>query len=286
MNWMRRWRLNWLIVMLLIFGCSVPAQACTLWAAAGDAVQEGGTLLVKNRDWAPDHQQQLRLVNPASGYRYVGLFADGKAPGLKAGINEQGLTVVSASVSSIPREERRKMPKRRAVMPQLLTTCSSVDEALARTDLFVGPLFLLLADKTKIAYIESGPNGQYAIRTETHGALAHTNHYLAANMLEANRRIGASSSARYQRINSLLNTQGTFTPDDFIGFSRDQADGPERSIWRTGGKPGGERTLATWMVRLPPTGEPLLYIRLANPGEEEVIRQYTLSAIFAGSAGI
>lgn len=286
MDGFRRWKKKWLIVALMLFVYSVPAQACTLWGAAGNAVQGGGTLLVKNRDWTPDHQQQLRLVNPQSGYRYVGLFADGKVPGLKAGINEKGLTVVSASVGSIPQAERRKMPKKRAVMAKLLATCESVDEALTRTDLFVGPLFLVLADKTKVAYIESGPNGQYAVHSETNGVLSHTNHYIETNMLEANRRIGASSLARYERISSLLHTQESFTANDFIGFSCDQSHGPDRSIWRTGGKPGGERTLATWMVQLPETGEPLLYLRLANPGEAEVIRQYPLSAIFTGSAGI
>ena len=30
--------------------------ACTLWAAAGDKVDGGGTLIVKNRDRVPDHQ--------------------------------------------------------------------------------------------------------------------------------------------------------------------------------------------------------------------------------------
>ena len=53
---------------------ALPAAACTLYAAAGrDDVQGGGTILVKNRDWRPQHQE-VRLVDEG-GWRFYGLFA-------------------------------------------------------------------------------------------------------------------------------------------------------------------------------------------------------------------
>ena len=64
---------SWLIVLILLIAPGL-ANACTLWAAAGDRVVGGGTMIHKNRDWLPDHQQELRLVTPKSGYRYLSLY--------------------------------------------------------------------------------------------------------------------------------------------------------------------------------------------------------------------
>ncbi|KYZ75103.1 hypothetical protein AXX12_13060 [Anaerosporomusa subterranea] len=273
-------------LLLLLLWLPVNVQACTLWAAAGDAVEGGGTLLVKNRDWPPNHQQQLRLVNPSKGYRYFGLFATGAEPGLKAGINEQGLTVVSATASSIPWVERKQMMKGKAALPELLKSCATVDEALLRTDLFVNAHFLMLADKKQVAYVEIGPEGKYATRTETRGRLAHTNHYVESDMLWANRKVGSSSQTRYDRISSLLDEVKAFSLADFISFSQDQVAGPDNSIWRTGGNPKAARTLATWIVYLPVEGDALVYVRLANPDATESVNQYRLTDIFSGLTDI
>ena len=46
---------------------SAGATACTLFAAAGEGVVEGGgTLVAKVRDWSPV-RQSVRLVKPAQG---------------------------------------------------------------------------------------------------------------------------------------------------------------------------------------------------------------------------
>ena len=53
----------------------VPALACTLYAAQGTAVADGGTIAAKNRDWRPQ-EQSLHLSEPRQpgGYRYYGLY--------------------------------------------------------------------------------------------------------------------------------------------------------------------------------------------------------------------
>jgi hypothetical protein len=59
------------------------------------------------------------------------------------------------------------------------------------------------------------------------------------------------------------------TMEDFIKFSGDKNDGPDNSIWRTGSTPQKTRTLATWIVEIPKNDVPTLYVKCANPGEEE-----------------
>ena len=89
--------LSCLIVLLLLVATEL-ASACTLWAAAGDRVAGGSTMIHKNRDWSPDHQQELRLVTPKSGFRYLSLYATGNEwVGTKAGVNTEGLVIVTAS---------------------------------------------------------------------------------------------------------------------------------------------------------------------------------------------
>jgi hypothetical protein len=246
-----------------------PASACTLWSANGRVVDHGGSIIVKNRDWAPDHRQELKYVVPEAGYTYIGIFAaDGASPGLKAGLNEKGLVVVSASASSIPMRERRLMPGTHKLLHKLLTSCSSVDDALGDASLLLGPRFLMLADKSKVASVEIGPGGVLSIQVEEHGFLYHTNHYVDDAMDQYNRKVGESSKVRYERISELLS--GTTQPydlDTFISFSHDRRDGDDNSIFRVGSTVKKPRTLAVWAVSLPENRVPELYVEIINPGE-------------------
>jgi isopenicillin-N N-acyltransferase-like protein len=278
---MRKCYLPLLIVLSLALALASPLWACTLWSAAGETVQGGGTLIVKNRDWEPDHTQELRLIQPQQGLAYLALIVvDGDAPGTKAGINEKGLVVVSASAGTIPRAERLKMPATKSLLVKLLSGCSSVDEALTRADLFLGPQFLMLADRRRIAVVEIAPEGRYRIRVIENGSLAHTNHYLEPELLDTNRSIGVSSLARLTRITALLKEAESFSAEDFIRFSNDRHDGPDNSIWRTGKTPRATRTLAAWMVALPPSGDPQLYLKIVNPGQLELIYRLNVTTVF------
>ena len=104
-----RWA--WIGALLWLFGLQ-PAAACTLWGAVGSAVDGGGTLVAKNRDWVPDHRQELSLLKPAQGYQALVLRAVGGAePGIKAGVNEKGLVIVSATASQIDASQRKAVPQ-------------------------------------------------------------------------------------------------------------------------------------------------------------------------------
>ncbi len=267
---------------LLILAGAADLRACTLWAAAGERAAHGGSLIAKNRDWTPE-PDEVRLVAPARGFRFLGLFPvrAGKRPGAVAGVNEKGLTVVVASAGSIPREERTKGGK--GLLRQLLTEFSTVEEVLARRTLFsrTHPVIYLLADSRRIAWVEVAPAGRFALRDSAGGVLSHTNHFLDAALIDANQKIGQSSRARLARIEELLAGKARpLTREDFIAFSGDRSAGPDNSIWRTGSRPERERTLATWIVSLPKDAPPELFVRLADPGAAERTGTLNLDAAF------
>lgn len=248
-----------------------PSDACTLWGAAGNAVEGGGVLITKNRDWVPDHRQQLSIVRPKEGYASVVLAAVGGAePGTKAGVNEKGLVIVTATVNQVPTAERKRVDQKKALMSHLLARCASVEDVLTHIALFRRPVFYLVGDRKEIALIEVAPDGSRSITRTDSGTLHHTNHYCAIDPPDLKRKPGASSTNRSARIDELLkNPNRPYTAGDFIRFSEDRAAGPDNSIWRTGSDPHKTRTLATWLVAVPAAGSPRLYLKTADPGEAE-----------------
>jgi hypothetical protein len=275
-----------LTIALLSLTCSPTLYACTLWSATGERVAEQGSLIAKNRDWLPDHYQELQLISHPGRLKYIGIFAiGGKAPGLKGGINAQGLVVVSATAGSIPSHERKTMRRTKHLLNKILSECGSVDEALTKNEWFLGPQHLLLADKHKIAVIEIAPNAQYSVKVMQNGVLYHTNHYLDGNLLKYNQKIGESSLIRLQRIAALLNSKSQpFTVEEFIAFSNDRDGGVNNSLWRTGKSKTGTRTLLSWIAILPPQGSPRVYVKMANPGEREKTYSFCPADIFSKKA--
>lgn len=281
-----------LMSALVFFLLAAPtALACTLWAAAGDAVLGGGTIIVKNRDWTPGESQRIEIFRPAGGYAYAALMATREAQKNTggqveidrpvAGVNEKGLTVVSAAASSLPRRDRQASTANHKLMAQILTLCGSVDEAMALDrSRFRGPLFLMLADRDKIAIVEIGLEGMVAWRTQTNGVLYHTNHYLEPALQRFNRKLGESSTARYARIAHLLQTSPKpYTFDSLLAFTRDHADGPDDSILRTGSTPTSPQTVAVFAVSLPASGETEVYVRLLQEGKPEHEETNTLDSL-------
>ena len=267
-----RSRWAWLGALLWLLS-SQPSAACTLWGAAGESVEGGGTLIAKNRDWAPDHLQELIILRPAEGYGSLALRAvEGGEPGIKAGVNEKGLVIVSATVSQVPRIKRKAVQQKKELMSRFLATCASVDEVLKKVDWLRRPVFYLVGDRKELALIEVAPEGRRSVRRQDSGTLHHTNHYCAIDSYDAKRNPGVSSTQRYTRMGELLqNPTQPFVVENFIRFSEDQAAGPDNSIWRTGSGPTRKRTLATWIASVPVSGSPRLYLKTANPGEPEQV---------------
>lgn len=250
------------------WGMAISCKACTLWAAAGKNVAGNGVLAAKTRDWPFNYPQVMHLKLPAIGYRHFGLYEQGneKKGGVKMGINEKGLFVASAT-SSIPRDVRRKMPRIPGLNRKLLEGCASVKEALAKTLLFVGPRYLILADSYEIAVIEIGDEDKCAIQRTANGVLGHTNHYVNPDMTRFNPvQLKPSTLSRYKRITAFLSSKPRLTPSDFLSIASSKEGGPNNSIWRDGLAPNKTRTLAYWIVHYPPKAKPTLYVRILQPG--------------------
>ena len=274
------------ICSLLVAGCFTlgsSALACTLFSAAGDSVVGGGSLIVKNRDFKPE-PQMLKTVHE-DGNAFLGLYAmtGPNKWSLKGGVNSKGLVVVSATASSLTKAQRQSMPSK-AYIKAALKNCGSVAEALSNKNNFVTPQFIMLADKHEIAYVEVAGPGIINVQRRAQGCLTHTNHYLGNEFAYLNSNSVPSSHARYARINELVNAgNGPFTLEDFIRFSQDQNDGPDRSIWRTGSTPTISQTLATFAVQLLPEDGFKVWVKYrpeSNMRGQEKIVSYSSSELF------
>lgn len=269
---------------LLFLAVAVHVSACTLWAAV--TPDEGGTIIAKNRDWKPDHTQMLKLRRNGRGYAYFGLYAVGNdEPGLKEGVNEKGLCVVTATAGSIPKATRKaQRTKRGGVMTTLLTKYATCDEVLADAEKLFhdrNPVFLMISDRKKILTLEVGLNGRYAVKVTAAGQAAHTNHFLEPALDDCNIKIGESSDARYARISELLEqATGPLDTAAFSTMSADRHAGPNNSLWRTGSKPTATRTLSSWILETPAKGDPKLRVVIANPGLPEEEKQFVLDKAF------
>jgi hypothetical protein len=236
--------------------------------------------VAKNRDWKPDNNTSLELVITEDGYRYLGIVSDeGASAGIKGGINQQGLVVVSASVTTV--EEVNTDGK--GLNRQVLTYYDTVDSVLNDTKLLsnLNPNFYIIGDKKKIAVIEVTPDGEYSVKETDNGCLYHANHYSFKEFLEYNEKSYKGSEKRYDRIGYLLTNCGKLlTLQDFVNFSEDKNDGPDESIWRTGSTSEKARTLASFIVSIPKNGSPEVSLKLANPDDDERIYNLKLDSNF------
>ncbi|WP_243310729.1 carcinine hydrolase/isopenicillin-N N-acyltransferase family protein [Fundidesulfovibrio agrisoli] len=273
--------------------CALPARgwACTLWSAVGD-VPGGGSLLAKNRDFAPDSWSRLVLVRPDRGLAYVGLYAlvDGRQT-LVAGMNEAGLAIVSATAGSVPKDQRKVPSGVKALTARLLNGCGSVGEALANREWFGehAPVIYMLADSTKTAWVEVAPEGAVAVRENVPtgrgpamrgGTLIHTNHFLAPELASANVTVGRSSTARLEGIKAMLARSKSHSLEEFERLGMDTSQGPDDSVFRTGSKPTSTRTLAAFMAEIPTEGPPLLMVRSWGDPQRPWIMRLPLNRTF------
>jgi hypothetical protein len=224
------------------------------------------------------------VLKPTSGHRALLLKAVGGAePGVKAGVNEKGLVIVSATASQVPGTQRKAARQKKELMRFFLTTCASVDELLNQIERLRRPVFYLAGDRKEVALIEVATEGRRSVRRQDSGTLHHTNHYCILDPADLKRKPGASSTQRYTRMGELLKGPAApFTVEDFIRFSADAVAGPDNSIWRTGSSPTHKRTLATWLVSVPVAGSPHLYLKTADPGEPEQVCRISVEAALGG----
>jgi hypothetical protein len=130
-----------------------------------------------------------------------------------------------------------------------------------------GPIYYLAGDIHKIALLEVIDRHRYDSLVKEDGVLCHTNHFILKEVRDFNRKMGASSQARLNRIEELLKG-GPFTKDWFITFSRDHFNGPgNSSICRHFEKDvrGSERTVSSAVYTLRKGEPPEIWVSLGQP---------------------
>lgn len=271
------------IVFILLF-CHYSI-ACTLWGCVGSSVDGGGLLIAKNRDWDKSSRTSLKLIVPKKGYKYLAMYAIGKEAGVKGGINDKGLVVFSASVSSLKKEDRNTEIKGK--LREILSECKSVDEFIKKKKHFLSERaeFLLIGDSKDLISVEVTPDFQIHIEQQKNGFLSHTNHYLNEKFLNYNQIVSKSSNTRYDRICELLKIKTPVSLQDMITYSEDRNSGFDNSIWRDGSFGTDVRTLMNMCVYVPLQGPPIVYAKIADSWRIKKSGMLTLDQEFWKQSG-
>jgi hypothetical protein len=162
-----------------------PNEGCTVWAAAAPITRHGMPMLVKNRDYRPDHQplQCLARARPTRGYRYTYVTSAGSPGVFSSGVNEAGLAVADTHVASL---DLGPGLARYSLMMELLEQHNGVRSALdyLRQVPHIGNGTLVLVDLTgNMAVFEAGHTVQGVVWPE-HGFVVSTNHFVTAHLRE------------------------------------------------------------------------------------------------------
>jgi hypothetical protein len=195
---------------------------CSGFFAEGEATKDGNLLIGRNFDFFGrgvwNSNQAIIVLHPNGGQRMcwvgaLGVTASGQ------GFNESGLVV--GLHTKFTRDVRTKGEPLFKIVHEVLATCTTLDEAIAR--ITARPricgltLFVVDTRARTAAAVEFSARHAEIVRPEK-GVLIRTNHYTTPAMqrLEvAPRPWRAHSQARFQRLTELLRERrGLLTPED------------------------------------------------------------------------
>jgi len=215
---------------------TLTSEGCTTWAASGKCTADRQPILVKNRDYRPEHLplQVVVQATPEHGYRYVYVSSAGSPGVFSAGINEAGLTVADTHVYS--RDLGPGLPSF-ALMMEILQTHEQVSSALdyLRSVPRLGRNNLILADEEgRLAIFECG-NHRYGLFEAHGGALVNTNHFASAEMQAFSVNVEppdsrGSTFRRYGSVAAALHEQWGQVDVSFAQRLMASHDGPLSSL--------------------------------------------------------
>ena len=186
------------------------AEACSTWAATGEATRDGESILVKNRDQQPEHLalQVAVMAEPDVGYRYAYVTSAGSPGVFCAGMNEVGLAVADTAVAS--RDVGPGIPDY-SLMMHVLEEHNSVPSALdyLKATTRMGRNNLILADAGgDLAVFEIG-HKNYGVIHPDGPILVNTNHFVSPEMKDSFVDVNppalkGNSLHRYERLTKEL----------------------------------------------------------------------------------
>jgi hypothetical protein len=211
---------------------------CTTWAATRSATAGGQPILVKNRDYRPEHLPLQIVIRaaPESGYRYVCSGSAGSPGVFCAGINQAGLVIADTNVCST--DLGPGLPDY-ALMMRILEAHDSVSSAVDYLCSVprLGRNNLILADaQGHLAVFEIG-HRSYGL-FETHdGTLVNTNHFVSPELrdcfVDTNPpQTRGNSFQRYEKVANELSAALGQIDVPFAQRLMATHDGPLASICR------------------------------------------------------
>jgi len=257
------------------------AGGCTTWAASGEATEDGRPILVKNRDYRPEHLplQVVVIAEPKVGYCYAYLTSAGSPGVFCAGMNEVGLAVADTHVSSL--DVGPGIPSY-SLMMHLLEEHKTVRSALdyLRSAKRMGRSNLTLADaEGDMAVFEAGYERYGVVEPRGH-ILVNTNHFVSPEMracfVDVNpSHLKGNSLRRYERARRELEAARGGIDAAFARRLMAQHGGLLDSIC-THLEPGRKTCTISTIIFLP--AERAFHLCIGNPCEGE----YRLFAPWGG----
>ncbi len=162
---------------------SMSGEGCTTWAVAGSATADGEPLLVKNRDYRPEHLplQVLVTATPTVGYRYIYGSGAGSPGVFNSGMNEKGLAIADTHVCS--KDVGPGLPDY-SLMMHILEEHDTVRSTLDYLSSVprMGRNNLVLADAGgDLAVVELGYRNCAVIKAQS-GIVVSTNHFVSPSL--------------------------------------------------------------------------------------------------------
>jgi hypothetical protein len=190
--------------------CGNGQEGCSTWAAGPPITPDGSLLLVKNRDYRPDHLdlQCVAFAQPLTGYGYAYITSAGTPGVFSSGMNEAGLAVADTHVNSLdvgPGVARYSLMM--TILEEHGSVSSAVDFLLSVPHTGNGTLILL--DKTGDMAVFEITHHTQAIIQPKNGFVISTNHYRSEQLKDKweDRSLPAlrgNSQGRSKRIEASL----------------------------------------------------------------------------------
>jgi hypothetical protein len=254
-------------------------DGCTTWAAVPPVTLDGAKMLVKNRDYRPDHQilQCLAFAEPDLGYPYAYVTSAGSPGVFSSGMNAMGLAVADTHVPSL---DVGPGIARYSAMMDILELHDSVPSAIdfLQSMPHTGNGTIIMLDNNgEIAAFEIAHSIQRVIKPEN-GVVVNTNHFtspaLSGSWADRNPPdLQGNSIGRYNQITASLRAGAGQVEPDWTQALMSTHGTPMDAICRHSGVDPASITISS-VVYLPQTQR--IYLKNGKPCQAKNFTLYSV----------